>query len=275
MSLQPNPVLGKAMPERPDRDSMTNVRRIYEANNLYSTNTICRKTLAEAKEYAEELLADKLETVRRNLRPGLVVDLCCATGDHLFGICGDTYEGLGLDFSVPFIARAAAASRERGARQIRFAAADATRLPLRDMSVGTLYSLSSLYQVPHIEHVFAEIGRVLVPGGRAILDLGNSQSLNALCVRSYPELPPMTAIPVATMLELCRQNGLMLRERRVFQILPLWAGRPNWLWPLLHPAWKAAMKRRVRGRMLDEWISGSPLLRRFAFRQLLVLERLS
>ena len=261
------------MPDDPEIAVSSDVRRVYESGNIYSTNTICRKAQAGAAEYVDELLADKLETIRRNLHPGLVVDLCCATGDHLFGICGESREGLGLDFSVPFIARATVVSRETGAGHIRFAAADATQLPLGDACVGTLYSLSSLYQVPHIEKVFAEVGRVLVPGGTAILDLGNSQSLNALCVRAYPELPPMTAIPVGAMLELCRRNRLIVREHRAFQILPLWAGRPKWLWPLLRPFWKVVMKWRIRGRMLDEWISSSGLFRRFAFRHLLVIER--
>lgn len=261
------------MSEDSAADRVSDVRRAYEAGDVYSENTICRKALAGAAEYVDELLADKLETVRRNLRPGLVVDLCCATGDHLFAICGKDRDGLGLDFSVPFVTRAVSVSREAGAGNVRFAAADATRLPLRDGSVGALYSLSSLYQVPHVDRVFAEVGRVLAPGGRAVLDLGNSRSLNALCARAYPELPPMTAIAVAEMLELCRRNRLLVREHRAFQILPLWAGRPKWLWPLLHPAWKTAMKRRIRGRMLDEWVSGSRLLRRFAFRHLLVVER--
>lgn len=261
------------MPDSPNTTRASDVRRIYEAGNIYATNTICRKAQAGAAEYADELLADKLETVRRNLRPGLVVDLCCATGDHLFDICGETRDGIGLDFSVPYIARAASVVQERGALNVRFAVADATQLPLKTGSAGTLYSLSSLYQVPHIEKVFAEVGRVLIPGGIAILDLGNSQSLNAVCVRAYPELPPMTAIPVVAMRELCRRNHLIVREHRTFQILPLWAGRPKWLWPLLHPIWKTIMKRRIRGRMLDEWVSSFWLFRRFAFRHLLVIER--
>jgi ubiquinone/menaquinone biosynthesis C-methylase UbiE len=261
------------MSERPEGVGGSEVRRVYESGNVYSTNTICRKAQAGAAEYVDELLTDKLEAVRRNLRPGLVVDLCCATGDHLLGICGESRDGLGLDFSAPFIARATLVSREAGARRIRFAVADATQLPLENASVGTLYSLSSLYQVPHVERVFAEVWRVLVPGGMAILDLGNSQSLNALCVRAYPDLPPMTAIPVAAMLDLCRLNRLIVREHHAFQILPLWAGKPRWMGLLLHPAWKIVMKRRIRGRMIDEWISSSRLLRRFAFRHLLVVER--
>ena len=67
--------------------------------------------------------------------------------------------------------------------------------------------------------------------------------------------------------------GFVEEERRCFQLLPLWAGRPAWLWPLLHPVWKSVLKRRLAGRMLDEWISSLPGLRAFAFRHVIVCRK--
>lgn len=81
--------------------------------------------------------------------------------------------------------------------------------------------------------------------------------------------------PVFEIQRLCYLNGLKIVEHRAFQLLPLWAGKPRWLWPLLHPVWKRLMSKRLAGRMLDEWISGKPLFRRFAFRQLLVCEKIT
>ena len=71
------------------------------------------------------------------------------------------------------------------------------------------------------------------------------------------------------------QNGLSVIEHRAFQILPLWADRPGWLWPLLHPKWKKLMAHRVRGRMIDEWISNLPGLKSLAFRHIIVAEKRS
>ena len=249
-------------------------RRVYETEGIYSARTICRKTQDGAREYADELLSEKLDLVRTHLSTGLIVDLCCGTGDHLFKLCARERTGLGLDFSIPYVFSARKAAEEIGLSTITFAVANAMALPLRTASVGTLYSLSALYQVPEIDRVMTEVSRVLAPGGRAILDLGNSNSLNALCCRWYPELPTMTAIPINRMIELLKTNDLSLVEHRAFQILPLWADRPAWLWPLLNPAWKRIMKKRVRGKMVDEWLSSSPALKQFAFRHLIVAEKL-
>jgi SAM-dependent methyltransferase len=248
-------------------------RRAYETEGIYSARTICRKTQNGAREYVDELLSDKLDTVRKNIGPGLIVDLCCGTGDHLFGLCGPVRPGLGLDFSIPYIASAKKVAEEAGLSTITFAVANATALPLPAESVGTLYSLSALYQVPEIERVVTEVSRVLAPQGRAILDLGNSSSLNAISSRSYPELPRMTAIPINRMLELFEIDNLSVIEHRAFQILPLWAGRPRWLWPLLHPGWKRIMQKRLYGKMVDEWVSSAPVLKAFAFRHLIVVEK--
>jgi ubiquinone/menaquinone biosynthesis C-methylase UbiE len=232
------------------------VRHAYETEGVYSVKTICRKTQDGAREYVDELLSDKLETVRKHLRPGLLVDLCCGTGDHLLTLCPPARPGLGLDFSMPYVDAAKRKAKEVGLPNITFAVADAMALPLQVASVGTLYSLSALYQVPDIEAVVTDVSRVLAPRGRAILDLGNSASLNAICCRFYPELPRMTAIPINRMIQLFEANRLTVIEHRAFQILPLWADRPRWLRPLLHPAWKRVMKMRLRGRMIDEWLSG-------------------
>ena len=255
------------------RDHDKLLRHCYEAGDVYATSTICRKSEQAATDYVDELLSDKLVTLRRHLRPGLVVDLCCATGNHLIGLSKEIRLGVGIDFSIPFITRANSQANEKGLPNLAFLVGDASQIPLPELCVSTLYCFSAIYQMSRVERVVSEVSRVLEPGGRAILDLANSQSLNAICCRAYPELPELKAVPVSAMLKMFQQYGLRVVEHRTYQLLPLWANKPHWLWPLLHPGWKTVMKYRLRGRMLDEWISGLPIIRKFAFRHLLVGEK--
>ena len=257
-----------------DTDPGKAARAAYESNQVYKANTVCGREREESSEYADRLLHEKLNLVRRHLQSGLLADLCCATGEHIWSVRRPEQEVIGLDFSVSFLLVAEKKRVAAGARGVAFIAADARSLPLRPGSVGTLYSLSALYQVPEIEKVFAEISRVLRRGGRCILDLGNSRSINSFCVRHYyQELPRSCAIPVARMRELFAQNDLRIVEHRAFQLLPLWAGRPRWLLPLLHPFWNWLLAKRLAGRMLDEWVSNFPPLRPFAFRHVIVGEK--
>ncbi len=251
------------------------IREAYESNVIYKIENVCIRPQGNAQEYADRLVEDKIATIRRHIRPGLLVDLCCGTGEHLFALADASENCLGIDFSRPFIQKAQDEALRRGLARIRFEVGDATALALGDASVATLYSLSALYAVPNIEKVFSELGRVMMPGGRCILDLGNSRSLNAVCVRAYTELPPTFHLTVAEMKRLCGRNGLRIVEHRRFQLLPLWAGKPRWLWPLLHPAWKRIMSRRLGTRMLDEWLCMLPVLRNFAFRHILVCEKIA
>lgn len=108
-----------------------------------------------------------------------------------------------------------------------------------------------------------------------MLDLGASRSLNTVCCKAYPEIAPSFHIPRSRMRHILRSEGLEIVEHRAFQILPYWADRPAWLWPLLHPFWKRLMQRKVAGRMLDEWVSNLPLIRNFAFRHLIVAKKLN
>ena len=259
---------------RQSRPTRPGAREAFEGGRLYPTATVCRLENWESKEYTDRLLTDKLETIRRHLQPGILVDLCCATGAHIDIVKPAGATAIGIDFSFPYLAEATSKRQASGREGVLFLAADARSLPLASDSVGTLYSLSALYLVPDLDKVLSEVARVLRPGGRCIIDLGNSHSLNSFCVRNYyNELPPSHHVSVAGMLRLCRINGLRLIEHRAFQILPLWAGRPRWLWPLLHPVWKRILGARIAGRMIDEWLCAAPLLRRLAFRHLLVCEK--
>lgn len=252
-----------------------NLRRAYERGEIYKVDTICNRLEAASQSYADRLLADKLETVRRHVRKGLLVDLCCATGAHVLSLADAADECLGIDFSRPFIEKAKDDVVRRGVRNVRFEVGDAKELPLASESVATLYSLSSLYQISDVGRVFSEIGRVLRPGGRCILDLGGAYSLNAICLKYYVELPPVFLLTIDEIKRYSEAAGLTIIEHRRFQLLPLWADRPKWLYPLLHPAWKRVMALRIGKRMLDEWLSSLPILRNFAFRHLIVCEKLT
>lgn len=222
--------------------------------------------------YADRLLQLKLELVRDHLGDPLM-DLCCGNGLHMFETVQGRTQVLGVDFSEQFLAFAAVEARNRGIGNVAFLCANARSMPIASDSIRGLYSFSALYTIPDLQSVLREIARVLQPGGRAVLDLGNSQSLNGFVCRYYPELARHTTVPLAETLAMCARAGLTVREHRSFQILPLWADRPRYLALLLHPFWTRLMARRIRGRMLDEWVSSLPGLRRFAFRHLLVCEK--
>lgn len=250
------------------------IKTAYEDGRIYRPATICIEAERDAADYTKRLLWEKMAMVRRHLRPSaLLVDLCCATGTHLRALAGDVDRALGIDFSEPFIDKAREDALAEGLANVTFEIGDAKDLALDDRSVGTLYSFSSLYVIPGVDDVIAEIARVLAPGGRCILDLGNARSLNAYCVRHYTEWPPSFPLPLGEIRSMLRRHGLTVVEHRAFQILPLWADRPSWLWPLLHPIWTRLLARRVFGRMLDEWASNLPCLKNLAFRQLIVAEK--
>lgn len=226
----------------------------------------------KSRDYVDEILIDKINVVRKHAAEGRLVDLCCGTGEVLFSLRDVSMDRVGIDFSYPFISRAMTDERTRS-KDITFLVGDARKLPFQDMSVATLYCFSSLYAISNMHEAVSEISRVLRPGGRCILDMGNSRSLNDICVRAYPELPPTFRVPVSEMRSIIAGNALKIQDHRSFQILPLWASKPRWLAPLLHPGWKNVMKRRIAGRMLDEWISSAPFIRTLAFRHIFVCEK--
>ena len=100
----------------------------------------------------ERVTSDWLARVAKD---GPVLELGCGRG-KLANVAA-RYVGLDLAFT-PLLAM-------RG----RSVQGDMERLPLRDASVSFIFSWAAIEHVPHPERVFAEIERVLRPGGAALL----------------------------------------------------------------------------------------------------------
>jgi SAM-dependent methyltransferase len=251
------------------------IRDAYAHGSLYPPSRICLRVGTAGDDYVDRLLTDKLGLIAEHYRGGRIVDLCCGTGAHLLDVADGADAAIGIDFSERYIETANREAREKRLATVSFVLGDARRIPLAANSVDFLYSFSSLYAIPRAGEVVAEVGRVLAPGGQAVLDLGNRRSINAYCTRHYTEWPPIHPMTIREMRMHLAAAGLEPVRHRRFQILPLWAGRPAWLAPLLHPRWKGLLKRRIAGVMLDEWLCRMPVLRGFAFRHVIVCRKRS
>ncbi len=73
---------------------------------------------------------------------------------------------IGIDMTDAMLERSSGAARAAGLVNIRFEKADMNRLPLADESVDVVISNGVINLAPDKEAVFAELFRVVKPGGR-------------------------------------------------------------------------------------------------------------
>jgi SAM-dependent methyltransferase len=104
------------------------------------------------------------------LEPGeKVADLGCGAGtDSLVAaqMVGAGGHVTGMDMTPEMLAKARAAAAELGAENVDFVEGEIERLPFGDASVDVVISNGVIDLVPDKDAVFAEIFRVLRPGGR-------------------------------------------------------------------------------------------------------------
>jgi arsenite methyltransferase len=72
----------------------------------------------------------------------------------------------GIDMTPEMLTRARAAAAEMGAANVEFVEAEAERLPFADASFDVVISNGVIDLIPDKDAVFAELHRVLAPGGR-------------------------------------------------------------------------------------------------------------
>lgn len=244
-----------------------NARRKYNENSTYCASAVSDSLFETSRTFSSRIMAEK----RRVLLPWLagkrVLDLGCGNGRHLADLASRIKFGVGVDFSVPFIQYA---REHNGADNLRFVLADARKIPLASGVFDCAYSFSTMYNIDDVGDVYAELKRVLVLKGIAILELGNSLSLSTLVSRQYPDWAHHSARTISEhRLALC-ENGFEIMEWRSFQLLPMWGDKPWWLRPLRNTGLERLFMSQIGEHMIDEWVSSLPIVRCIAFRHLVV-----
>ncbi len=111
-----------------------------------------------------------LDSLARIAPGDTVLDLGCGAGtDSLLAARRTGADGrvVGLDFSPRMLHRARSAAATAGATNIGFAQAAAEQLPLADRSIDVAL-INGLFNLnPRRQRIFAELSRVLRPGGTA------------------------------------------------------------------------------------------------------------
>lgn len=129
---------------------------------------------------------------------GTLAELCCGRGEALalFGTKARRY--IGIDVSESMLQANQALHRHADAI---FVQGDATRVPLAAESVDTVVMLGGVHHVPARAKLFAEIARILRPGGRFIYrepvsDFLLWRVLRAIIYRVSPMLNHATERPL-------------------------------------------------------------------------------
>jgi SAM-dependent methyltransferase len=104
------------------------------------------------------------------LAPGeRVLDLGCGAGtDTLVAVqmVGADGRVTGIDMTAAMLAKARSAAAEMGVTNVEFVEGEAERLPFADGSFDVVVSNGVIDLIPDKDAVFAELNRVLPPGGR-------------------------------------------------------------------------------------------------------------
>ena len=150
----------------PDKEFVFPTGRAWAEDLGYPSALLARVPDASVESFAGVANPFTLGELDRGER---VLDVGCGAGtDSLVAaqMVGPEGSVLGIDMTPEMLEKARASAGAMGAANVEFVEAEAERLPLRDASVDVVISNGVIDLIPDKDEVFAEIFRVLRPGGR-------------------------------------------------------------------------------------------------------------
>ncbi len=129
---------------------------------------------------------------------GTVAELCCGRGEAARLLQARMARCVGVDVSGALLE---IARRELGTERFFFVQGDATMLPLGDRVFDNVVMLGGIHHVPDRTRLFAEIHRILKPGGRfyfrePVDDFAPWRAIRKVVYRLSSALDPATERPL-------------------------------------------------------------------------------
>ena len=148
-----------------------------------------------AKEYTHEI-DSRTKMLYNHIKNKTVLNIGSGTGSDTFPLAHKAQEIIGIDFSKEMIKQANLKNKHKN---VKFIEANINKMPFRDNTFDIAYSISTLYYIKDLPKALKEIHRVLKPGGKALLEIGNSNSINALWDKIMFKVPQFHHTPTQAM----------------------------------------------------------------------------
>ncbi|MFD6155526.1 class I SAM-dependent methyltransferase [Nocardia sp. NPDC060256] len=118
----------------------------------------------------------------------------------------------GIELSPDMLARARSGyPRDIASSRLRLAEGSLTALPLTDDSLDAAITVNTLYFVPDLDAVCAELARVVRPGGRVVIGIGDPDTMAKLPFTPYG----FTLRPVADVIAALEKSGCAVTHEQL------------------------------------------------------------
>lgn len=143
---------------------------------------------------ADRFLTARLRHYLEPVENEIYLDVGCGTGNYTRALAGAEFEFCGVDPSRVMLTKAACSG---GAKRVRWINGAAERLPFADEVFGGAVATLTIHHWRNLRRAFAEVFRVLKPGGRFVLFTSFPEQMEGYWLNRY--FPVMLRASIAQM----------------------------------------------------------------------------
>jgi len=186
-----------------------------------------RKGVKAQKGFFENIQEIRTKWFREHAKGKTAADFGCGSGDMMMPLLAHGYNVVGIDFSKPALEELheIAAKQDLKVTVYENDLTDMKDIPDESFDCGAC--VSTLYHVENVKAALSEIARTMKTGGKVLIELGNSKSLNEPMSKRGEVSMPSFHITTTQMQEYLNEAGFSILNWRTFQIFPLYGSRFN------------------------------------------------
>lgn len=193
-------------------------QRIYQ--EVYKVDDYDVEAVSKAEGFFKDMYDVRLSRLLALAKDKKVLDIGCGSGAYLVPLLEARIDVYGMDYAEQFVKKTKTFMKEEDLHRIVHGDATDMRGIYADASFDMAYSISTLQYISKRNEFLFGLNRILRNGGIAVLEFGNSDSMNAIKLKTATKLRTFDVGINQTISDL-EDAGFLIVAVRMGQMFPM------------------------------------------------------
>lgn len=244
-------------------------QRIYQ--EIYKADDYDIEAVSKNEGFFKDMYNVRLSRLLALAKDKKVLDIGCGSGAYLVPLLEAGIDVYGIDYAEQFVEKTKTFMKKEDLHRIVHGDATDMRRIYQDNSFDMAYSISTLQYISKRTELLSELNRILKNGSIAVLEFGNTNSMNAVKLRTATKLRAFDS-EINRIISDLEYAGFLVAAIRMGQMFPMYTEPGDSETYVMCSAFlRKYMSRKVsESVLLDEAVAASAISYNFGYKMFVI-----